>query len=205
MDKKEFQEQWTPERIQRLVRENMLREEAERVAGRKQIRKARQQAAARFREANAERRARAHRLIQLGAEVEASGLADLLGHDVEAVFGMLTELVRQTETELKPGSINRLIEMGRERRKKVAEAEPPGERSSEEKHGRKKRVLPGGRIAIRFASPPPEMMRLLLRAHEYRWRLGLRAWVGNAVLDETTLEYVRDFGGEILPGPDAAK
>ena len=144
-------------------------------------------------------------MIQLGAEVEASGLADLLGHDPEAVFGMLTEVVKRAETGLEPGSINRLIEMGRERRKKVAEAVPPGEGPSEEKRGRKKRVLPGGRIAIRFASPPPEVMRLLLRAHEYRWRLGLRAWVGNEALDETTLEYVRDFGGEILPGPDASE
>lgn len=75
MEKKEYLEQWTPERIQRLVREGILREEAEHMAGRKQIRKARQQAAARFREANAERSAQAHRLILLGAEVEASGRA----------------------------------------------------------------------------------------------------------------------------------
>jgi len=205
VDKKRLLEEWTPERIKQLVRENMLREEAERVAGRKQIRKARREANERFREANAERRARAHRLIQLGAEVEASGLADLLGHDLEAVFGMLSEMVRKSQTTLTADEKNHLVELGRTRRKKVEEAASPNEDPGETKRGRKKRTLPGGRMAIRFPSPPPEKLRLLLRLNGYRWRLGLRAWVGNARLDETALGLVQDFRGEIVPGPDAQK
>jgi hypothetical protein len=203
MEKKDFPEQWTPERIQRLVRENMLREEAERVADRKQVRKARQRAAERFREANAERRARAHRLIRLGAEVEASGLADLLGHDVEAIFGILTAVVEQTSGNLTADAMSQFVELGRTRRKKVAEAPSPTPEQSTQSRGRKKRTLPGGRIAIRFPSPPPEAVRRLLRAMDYRWRLGLRSWVGERMPEETALKLVRDFGGEILLGPDA--
>jgi len=205
MERKPRLPQLSREEMERRVRELMLRDEAQAVAARKKIRRARQAAAERFAEANAERRARAHRLIRLGAEVEASGLADLLEHDPEAVFGMLATLVENAREGGEAVPVARFAEVGRERRQKVAAAPSPDAPPTVSGRRRKKgRTLPGGRVAIRFPSPPPVGVRHILRALDYRWRLGLRSWVGDTPLDERATEIVRGYGGEILPGPDAA-
>lgn len=198
MKRKDLEAEVSSERIERAAAQAILREEARRVTVRKQIRKARREASERA----AERRARAHRLITLGAEVEASGLADLLGHDTDALFGVLAAMVDTAGKQEGDLGVRKFAEFGRERRAKVES--PESNREGEAATGRKAgRTLPGGRVMIRFSSPPPEGVRCLLRALDYRWRLGLRSWVGDTPLDNRATELVRGFGGEILPGPDA--
>lgn len=187
----------TEEQLLAAVVRGKLDLEAETVARRKEVRLAREAAAKRYARENASRRARARRLIQLGAEVEASGLADRLNHDHHALFGLFVTFLKNADEEKTEIPVEKLAGVGRYHREAVEAAPklpPPPDR--------KPRRLPAGRVAIRFPSPPPETFRTLLRSRGYRWRLGLRAWVGSAEFTPDELELLREFGGQIGDGPD---
>ncbi len=172
----EFREflEWLPRPAEELTEaeyDEYFREWAEgRLRARQSaLRKARREAYTRDRE----RRARAHRLITLGAEVEASGLADVLGHDPDAVFG--AGAIFTSATEKTPNLVDRAVALGRER--EVTRSSPAWTR----KRGGKPSTE---RWRIAFPSAPPLFVREALRRAGFKWRLGLRAWAGDELSDQ---------------------
>ncbi len=165
---------WLPKPYEELSadeRDEYFREWAELRLRRRQskLRAARREAYERDRE----RRERAHRLIVLGAEVEASGLADVLGHDPDAVFGAAT--IFTSATRKTPDLVERAAALGRDRdvpRSSPARTRKRGGKPSAE------------RWRIAFPSAPPLVVREALRRAGFKWRLGLRAWAGDTLPDD---------------------
>jgi hypothetical protein len=149
------------------------------------LRRARREAYARDRE----RRARAHRLITLGAEVEASGLAEAVAHDPDGVFG--AGAIFAANAANKPELVARAAELGRQR--DVARSSPAWTR----KRGGKPSTE---RWRIAFATAPPAHVREALRARGFKWRLGLRAWVGDA-LEPRFRQFVEVHGARVSERP----
>lgn len=151
------------------------------------LRKARQEAYERDRE----RRARTHRLIVLGAEIEASGLAEILKGDADAVYGAAVILAKNAKE--RPELVERAAEIGRERERSMAHTVRP-------RLGKKRGDW---RWRVSFTGTPPQGLREELKEAGFRWRRGLRSWVGET-LPDALRKTIEELGGavvELTPQP----
>jgi hypothetical protein len=177
---------WLPKPIEALTEEEhdeYFREWAMRRLRARQsvLRKARREAYERDRE----RRERTHRLITLGAEVEASGLADAIKHDPDGVYG--AGAIFADNATRKPELVTQALKLGRAR--EVARSSPAWR-----KRGERQKVT--GRYRIVFYTRPPVNVREEMRKAGFKWRVGLRAWVGDTMWDRLRW-FVANYGGRV--------
>jgi hypothetical protein len=177
---------WLPKPIDELTeeeRDEYFREWATRRLRARQsvLRKARRDAYERDRE----RRARAHRLITLGAEVEASGLADVINHDPDGVYG--AGAIFAQNASQKPELVRQALTLGRAR--DVVRSSPAWR-----KRGERQKIT--GRYRIVFYTRPPVHVREAMRKAGFKWRVGLRAWVGDTMWDKLRW-FLAEYGGRV--------